>query len=613
MCGIAGYVGMRPAQGILIDALRRMEYRGYDSAGVAVVQDGRFALRKSPGRVAALARAVGAGNGAAPTGVAGIAHTRWATHGAPTEANAHPHLDCSGKIAVIHNGIIENFSDIKKRFAGRHRFRSQTDSEVIAHLLEDRWNQGPLAALAALRKSLRGQYAIVAAHAERPAEILMLRSGPPLLVGLGRGETFIASDIAALLPHTDRIVSVEDGDGGWITSKGYVLTDRTGRHVRRPVQTVHWKAEKAEKGGHPHYMLKEILEQPEVLLAAFTDRLDVKAGDARFSEPGVGRLLASTIDRVVLAACGTAWHAASIGRYWIEDFGRIPASAELASELRYANPVLDRRTLVIAVSQSGETADTLACIRLAREKGARTLAVVNVQGSTLAREADAAVWMRAGIEIGVAATKSYTAQLATLFLLALRLGRARNALPAARARWLAAEAALLRKDVAGTLALRPGIRTIARRFASRRTASFMFVGRGVNFPTALEGALKLKEITYRHAEGYGAGEMKHGPLALVDASLPVIAVCMEGDDLYEKTLSNLHEIRARGARLVVVTNARDFPAERGDLVLRVPSRRPELSPFAATVPLQLLAYELAAALGRDIDKPRNLAKSVTVE
>lgn len=613
MCGIAGYAGTRPAQGILIDALRRMEYRGYDSAGVAVAQDGRFVLRKAPGRVAALVRAVGAAHGPAPDGTSGIAHTRWATHGAVTEANAHPHLDCTEKIAVIHNGIIENFSDIKRRLSARHRFRSETDSEVIAHLLEDRWRRGPEAALAALRKALRGQYAIVAAHAERPTEILMLRSGPPLLVGLGKGETFIASDLAALLPHTARVVSVEDGDGGWITPKGYVLTDRRGRPVRRPVQTIHWKAEKAEKGGHPHYMLKEILEQPEALLAAFTDRLDVREGNVRFSEPHVERLLAGSFNRVALVACGSAWHASTVARYWVEDFARIPATADLASEFRYARPVIDKKTLVIAVSQSGETADTLACVRLAREHGARVLAVVNVQGSTLAREADAAIWMRAGLEIGVAATKSYTAQMAALFLAAVRLARARRALSPARARGLVREAAALSTQVADALKLRPEIRSLARRFAGTGRKSFMFVGRGVNFPTALEGALKLKEITYCHAEGYGAGEMKHGPLALVDATLPVIAVCMKGDDLHDKTLSNLQQIRARGAKLVVVTNAGDFPAEPGDVILRVPCRRPELSPFAATVPLQLLAYELAVALARDIDKPRNLAKSVTVE
>lgn len=611
MCGIAGYVGTRPAQGLLIDALRRMEYRGYDSAGVAVVEGGRFAVRKVPGRVAALARAVGETSGAL-AGTTGIAHTRWATHGAPTEANAHPHLDCTGRIAVIHNGIIENFARLKRRLARRHRFRSETDSEVIAHLLEDGWNEGPQAALALLRRTLRGQYAIVAAHAERPEEILMVRSGPPLLVGLGKGENFIASDIAALLPHTQRVVSLEDGDGGWITAGACVLTDRRGRPVRRRAQTIPWRAEKAEKGGHRHYMIKEILEQPEVLLAAFTDRLSPGSGDVRFSEPGVERLLARRFDRVVLAACGTAWHAATVARYWIEDLGRIPAAAELASELRYANPVIDRRTLLIAVSQSGETADTLACVRLARERGAKVLAVVNVQGSTLSREADAAVWMRAGLEIGVAATKTYLAQLAALFLAAFRLGRARRAVPPAKRR-LPAQLLRLPDAVAEALRLRPEVQRVARRLAGAGRRNFMFVGRGVNFPTALEGALKLKEITYCHAEGYGAGEMKHGPLALVDETLPVIAVCMSDHALYDKTLSNLHEIRARGARLIVVTDAPDFPAERGDVVFRVSSPRPELSPFVATVPLQLLAYEMAVALKRDIDKPRNLAKSVTVE
>ncbi len=611
MCGVAGYIGGRAAYPLLVEALQRMEYRGYDSAGVAVIQKGRFALRKAPGRVEALSRAVGAGRDTA--GTAGIAHTRWATHGAPTEANAHPHLDCSGRVAVIHNGIIENFAQIKKRLAKRHRFRSETDSEVIAHLLEDRWGDDLLAALASLRSTLKGQYAVVAAHAERPDTILMIRSGPPLLVGLGDGETFLASDLAALLPHTPRIVTLEDGDGGWITRTGCALVDRTGRPVRRAVQTIRWEAEKAEKGGHPHYMLKEILEQPETLLAAFTDRLSVQTGEASFSEPGVEQLLAGPIDRVVLAACGTAWHASLVARYWIEDFARLAASAELASELRYARPVLDRRTLVVAVSQSGETADTLACVRLARAKGARILAVVNVQGSTLSREADAAVWMRAGLEIGVAATKTYLAQLAALFLMALRLGRARRTLPPARARQLAREASALSGQVAEAFTLRPEIQRLARRFVRERCANFMFVGRGVNFPTALEGALKLKEITYRHAEGYGAGEMKHGPLALVDPHLGVIAVCMKGEDLYDKTLSNLEEIRTRGARLVVVTNASDFPAAPGDVVLGVKSRNPETSPFVATVPLQLLAYELAAALRCDIDKPRNLAKSVTVE
>lgn len=611
MCGIAGYVGSRPALPILIEALRRLEYRGYDSAGVAIVQPGRMAIRKAPGRVAALARRARTGL----SGTAGIAHTRWATHGPPTRANAHPHVDCAGRIAVIHNGIIENFAAIKRRLIARgHRFRSQTDSEVVAHILESHWAAGPAAALAALVRTLRGQYAIVAAHADRPDEILMARAGPPLLVGLGRNETFVASDPAALLPHTRRVVFLEDGDGGWITRESHVVLDARGRRVRRPVQVVPWDPQTAERGGHPHHMIKEILDQPDVLLNALADRADAVTGAVRFSEPGLDRLLTRRVDRVTFVACGTAWHAARVGRAWVEDFARLPATAEPASEWRYAHPVVDRHTLVVAVSQSGETADTLACARLARKNGAPVLAVVNAQGSTLSREADAALWTRAGLEIGVAATKTYTAQLAALFLLAVRMGRDRGALPTTRARRLLADALRLPQAVRRTLALRPRLRRLARRFARERRANFMFVGRGVNVSTALEGALKLKEITYCHAEGYAAGEMKHGPLALVDARLPVIAVCFRDGEIQDKTLANLHEIRARGARITVATDIRPFPAAPRDTVLPVPwGRAPELSPIPAVVPLQILAYELAAALGRDIDKPRNLAKSVTVE
>jgi len=615
MCGIMGYVGPRQALPILLDGLRRLEYRGYDSAGVAVLENGHIELRKAAGKLSVLEGAVATRPLA---GRVGIGHTRWATHGNPTDANAHPHSDCTGRHVVIHNGIIENYLPLRERLqAAGHRFRSDTDTEVLAHLIEealrelpaDRPNRLGEAVRAAVRQT-RGAYAIVVMSADDPGRIVAVRMISPLIVGLGEGENLLASDIPALLPHTRDILIIGDGEMAIIEAGGVTITDLEGRLLDRRPQRITWDAEMAEKGGYPHFMLKEIEEQPRALDETVMGRLDrddrVEFDGVHFPDGFIEGL-----EKVWIIACGTAFHAGLVGRWMIEHLARVPAEPDLASELRYRDPLIVGRTLAVAISQSGETADTLAASREARARGSRLLAVTNVVGSTLAREADDVLFIRAGPEIAVASTKAYTTMLVALQMLAIDLGVRRRALAGERAAALIAGLRHLPVLAQEVLARSDPIKALARRLAGAEHA--FFIGRGLDYAVAMEGSLKLKEISYLHSEALAAGELKHGTLALVTPQTPVFALVTQRA-VYEKTLSNIQEVRARGAEVIAVAydDDRDI-AKYADTVLRIPPTDDALAPVLAIIPLQLFAYHVAVMRGHDIDQPRNLAKSVTVE
>ncbi|SDE49904.1 glucosamine--fructose-6-phosphate aminotransferase (isomerizing) [Thermus arciformis] len=604
MCGIVGYVGFRNATDVLLDGLRRLEYRGYDSAGVAVRTPSGLKVVKRSGKLSALESALKEERLEGPLG---IGHTRWATHGAPTDPNAHPHTTEDGKIAVIHNGIIENYLELKEALLARgHRFRSETDSEVLAHLVEEKYRGDLFAALREALKEVRGAYAVVVAH-EDHEEIVAARTVSPLVVGLGEGENFLASDVPALLPYTRKVIFLHDGDLARITREGVEITDLQGNPLKREAVEVDWSLEAAEKGGFPHYMLKEIYEQPWVLENTLGGRLREEEGDV---DLGLA-LDPREVERVHMVACGTAAYAGLYGKYLLEALARVPVEWDVASEYRYRDPVVDGKTLAIAISQSGETIDTLEGIREAKGKGARTLGVVNAKGSSLTREVDEVLYIHAGPEIGVASTKAYLAMLAAMALLAVRFGRARGTLSREAAQGLLREMRKLPRLVEEVLEQRPLVAHIAEKY--HQAQDFLFLGRHVQTPTAYEGALKLKEISYIHAEAYPAGEMKHGPIALIDEHLPVVVLATRGP-LYEKTLSNIQEVRARGGKVIAIATQGDEEiAKLAQDVLYVPEVHPLLAPIVSVVPLQLLAYEVAVLLGRDVDQPRNLAKSVTVE
>ncbi len=623
MCGIVGYVGPREAAPILMDGLRRLEYRGYDSAGLAIQQEGRpsLALLKREGKLSRLAQAL-EGDGAL-SGRAGLGHTRWATHGPPSTANAHPHQDEAGRIALVHNGIIENHQALRQRLVERgHRFQSQTDTEVLVHLVEEGLAQqaegsaatppaplGPERLAAALRWALgqvEGAYGLALVAADCPGVLLAARQFSPMVLGLGEGEGFLASDIPAILPQTRRMLLLEDGDLAIVQAGGVQVTDLGGRPQERAVMTVDWDAQAAEKGGYAHFVRKEIDEQPDALADTLRGRI---LGD-ELHLPELADLAHRPWRRVCLVACGSSAYAAQVGRLWIERWARLPAEVAIASELRYADPVLDAESLVVLVSQSGETADTLAALRLARERGAPSLAVTNVVGSSLARGADASLLLRVGPEVGVVATKTFTGQLAALALTALALGQARGQDPRRRAALLAG-LRQVPEAMAQALQSEPAVLRIAERIAGAR--SMFFIGRQFNQPIAAEAALKLKEISYIHAEGYPAGELKHGPLALLDEHVPVLALATAAAT-YPKLLGSIEEIRARGAPVFAVATAGDRQlAGLVEAMVEVPALDEEWSPFVTVVPTQLLAYHTARLLGRDVDQPRNLAKSVTVE
>jgi glucosamine--fructose-6-phosphate aminotransferase (isomerizing) len=611
MCGIVGYTGPREAAPILLEGLRRLEYRGYDSAGIALVtEDGDLFVEKKAGKLANLQTAL---LDRTPHAGIGLAHTRWATHGRPNDENAHPHVDCTGAITVIHNGIIENFRELRDRLAASgHELRSDTDTEVVAHLVEEAYDGDIGAATRAALRQLEGAYAIAVLHRAEPDRLIGARMNVPLVVGLGDGESFLASDVAAILAHTDRVIFLEEGDVADLLPSGVTLTDVAGLPVERPIARITWTAEAAEKGGYDHFMLKEMYEQPQALLSCITGRVTRDDRIVMGELEPVGAVL-GTISRVELIACGTAYYASLVGAAAIQEWTGIPARATVGSEFRYSPPPLDGSTLVIAVTQSGETADTIAPTRLARERGCPIVAVTNTVGSAITREADAVLFLQVGPEVAVAASKTFVAQVTTLVALAAAIAKARGSLTRDRERELARAFRALPDGARRALANAEAadVAGLARRYVNSR--GFMFVGRGYSYPAALEGALKLKEISYIHAEGYAAGELKHGPISLLDAECPLVAVATRSG-VYEKLMSNVMEGRARDAKVIAIATEGDEQIQRfADEVIRVPDTEEALSPVLAIIPLQLFAYHTAIARGTDVDQPRNLAKSVTVE
>jgi glutamine---fructose-6-phosphate transaminase (isomerizing) len=613
MCGIVGYVGTRDAVPVILEGLRRLEYRGYDSAGVAVVQGGRLERRRAAGKLKNLEDSLKA---QPLQGSYGVGHTRWATHGRPTEENAHPHVDDQGRIVVVHNGIIENYLDLKTRLqAAGHRFVTQTDTEVVAHLVAHHYRGSLEDAVRKAVREIEGIYALVLLHKDEPQTLVGARLGPPLVVGLGEGEHFLASDITALLPYTRDFLFLDDGDVVTVRPGSVTLTDANGVARPQKPQRITWDPVQAEKGGYRHFMLKEIHEQPRAVRDTLLGRISLEDGDVHLEELGAAASSLRSAERVVLLACGTSWHAALVGKFLLEQLARVPAEVDYGSEFRYRTPIVGPGTVAVAISQSGETADTLAAFREAKSRGALPIAICNVQGSMLTREAAGSMLTHAGPEIGVASTKAFTAQLVALSLLALHFGRLKGTLSREDGRRHLAELTRVPHLMEQALAGEEAIENLTRSFMQAR--DFLYLGRGINYPIALEGALKLKEISYIHAEGYPAGEMKHGPIALIDESMPVVALCPQGR-VYDKMLSNVQEVKARGGRVIAVVSAGD-PHLRSlldpalDTVLEVPACDELWSPFLMVLPLQLLAYHAAVRAGRDVDQPRNLAKSVTVE
>jgi glucosamine--fructose-6-phosphate aminotransferase (isomerizing) len=595
---------------MLIEGLKRLEYRGYDSAGVATLNGNGLETRKAAGKIAMLEMAV---DRSPVSGSIGIAHTRWATHGAPNECNAHPHHDCTDSIAVVHNGIIENATSLRHELEARgHEFRSETDTEILAHLIEAASEDGePLedAVIDALRL-VEGTYGIAVISSRDPDKIVCARKGSPLLLGLGDNEFYVASDVAAILEHTRQVVYLDDGEMGVLTRNGYEVLDLNARRVRKGVSRIDWDLDQIEKGGFAHFMLKEIFEQPQTIQNTMRGRLVVDEGFSKLGGLNLTRDELLGIDHIIITACGTSWHSGLIGELMIEEHARIPVETEYASEFRYRNPIVTPRTLCVVISQSGETADTLAAMREAKRRGAKTLGLVNVVGSTMAREDDGGIYLHAGPEIGVASTKAFTSQVIALALLTLKLARLRN-MSVVRGREIAQAMLELPAQIQSMLDRAHEIEAIAEKFKS--SSNVLYLGRGYNFPVALEGALKLKEISYIHAEGYPAAEMKHGPIALIDENMPVVFIAPH-DSVFDKVVSNVQEVKARGGRVIALTS-RQEPALDGkvDFEFRIPETIDMLYPILAAIPLQLLAYYIAAKRGLNVDQPRNLAKSVTVE
>ena len=608
MCGIVGYVGPRIATPMLIEGLKRMEYRGYDSAGVALIGGDGVDMRRAKGKIAALETTVAA----RPIGGnVGIGHTRWATHGAPSEKNAHPQRDCGSTLAVVHNGIIENYSILRQRLIDTgHVFKSDTDTEVLAHLIEEAMEGNLEEAVMAALNLVEGTYGIAVISSLDPDKIVVARNGSPLLIGLGEGENFIASDVAAILQHTRQVVYLDDGEMAVLTADSYRVFDLDANDIPKGVNLIDWDLEQIEKGGYDHFMLKEIFEQPATIENTMRGRLVSDAGFSKLGGINLSKAEMLDLQNIIITACGTSWHSALIGKLMIEDLARIRVEVEYASEFRYRNPIVDDKSLCVVISQSGETADTLAAMREAKRRGAKTLGLVNVVGSTIAREDDGGIYLHAGPEIGVASTKAFTSQVIALALLTLKLARLRL-LSVEKGRAIAQAMEALPAQVQSILDRAPEIETIAERF--RDATNFLYLGRGYNFPVALEGALKLKEISYIHAEGYPAAEMKHGPIALIDENMPVVFIAPH-DSVFEKVVSNISEVKARGGRVIVITS-REEPSLAGkiDFEIRIPETIDMLYPVLTVIPLQLLAYFIAAKRGLNVDQPRNLAKSVTVE
>ncbi len=611
MCGIVGYVGHRRVIPVLLEGLKRLEYRGYDSAGIACLNGDRLLLSRAQGKLINLDEKT-ADIRSLASGI-GLGHTRWATHGEPSEENAHPHRDCHEELVVVHNGIIENYHSLRERLkGGGHRFRSDTDTEVIAHLIEEHLSKGFVPAVFAALKELVGSYALGVLWAKEPQTLICARNQSPLVIGLGEKEVFLASDIPALLPWTRRVIFLDDGELAILKPGEVKVFDlASGQEVSKEVHEITWDASMAEKGGFRHFMLKEIYEQPQAVLNTFRGRLNPETGEISLPEISLLPEEIQRISKIFIVACGTSYHAGLVGKYLLERWVGIPVEVDLASEFRYRHLLIDNHTLAIPISQSGETADTLAGLRMARRMGAKIISICNVLGSTITRESHGTIYTHAGPEIGVASTKAFTSQLTALLLLTFYLAQARGISPES-----------CREPLSALVAV-PGIlenwlskwhkasEEIARRFYKAR--NFLYLGRNIHFPIALEGALKLKEISYIHAEGYAAGEMKHGPIALIDEQMPVVALAPK-DHVYEKMVSNIEEVRSRRGQVIsLVTEGDETLPEVSQATIPLPQVVPEVSPIVATVPLQLLAYEIAVTLGCDVDQPRNLAKSVTVE
>jgi glucosamine--fructose-6-phosphate aminotransferase (isomerizing) len=612
MCGIVGYIGDQGATSIIVDGLKRLEYRGYDSAGVAVISDGVLQVRRSAGKMRNLEAML---RDRPIDGPVGIGHTRWATHGRPSEENAHPHTDCTGSIVVVHNGILENYLPIKKRLqAEGHTFKSETDTEVVAHLVEAYFAAAGSLAEAVRRalSELRGAYAVGVVSDREPDCLVTAKTGAGgVVIGLGEGEYFVASDIPAILSHTRDVIVLEDDEMAVVGRSGVRLSTLAGRPVERPVTRIVWDPIMAEKGGYRHFMLKEIYEQPRAITDTFRGRISPETGDCFLPDLNLTADELRAFSRVVLVACGTSYHAALVGKHFIERLAGVPADTDIGSEFRYRDPLVGPDTLVIAISQSGETADTLGAVKTARQKGAPVAAICNVVGSALSREAHGVIYTHAGPEIGVASTKTFTATLTALYLLALHLGRVRGRVSADDGRRYLQELMEVPRQVEAALAHDEAIGELARHHFQRR--DFLYLGRGPNYPIALEGALKMKELSYIHAEGYAGGEMKHGPIALIDEAMPVVAL-MPKDATYDRMLANIEEVRARDGLLIAVAHQGDETIrEKAAHVLAVPPDGELLNPVLLSVPLQLFAYHVAVRRGCDVDQPRNLAKSVTVE
>ncbi len=612
MCGIIGYVGPRPTVQVLLEGLRRLEYRGYDSAGIATVSKGTLRVLRSQGKLDNLERQVLANP---IEGSFGLGHTRWATHGRPNEENAHPHRDCSESLVVVHNGIVENYLELKAELSNAgHRFVTETDTEVIAHLLEKHFDTTLEQAVLDTLKELDGVFAFAAISAKEPDKIVAARNGPPLVLGLGEGESFIASDIPAFLNHTRSVVFLDDGEVAVCTPGKLRILDVEGKEQDRQPTRIAWDPIQVEKQGYKHFMLKEIYEQPRAVRDTLLGRYSLDTARIHLEEIELDEAFLQNLRKVTLIACGTSWHAALVGKFLIEDVARLPVEVDVASEFRYREPILGKDDLVVGISQSGETADTLAALKAARDEGAATLSICNVLGSMATRICNSTLYTHAGPEIGVASTKSFTTQLVALYLLALQIAQAGNRLSTDEAQKRLAELARSPHLMEQTLRVSPKLETIAREF--HLANNFLYLGRGPLYPIALEGALKLKELSYIHAEGYPAGEMKHGPIALIDERMPVVALAMSGS-LFEKMANNIQEAKARGARIIAFSTENEKRLteilDDRDHLVNLPEHPEAVSPLISVVPLQLLAYHIAVCRGCDVDQPRNLAKSVTVE
>ncbi len=612
MCGIVGYCGPRRVVPVVLEGLRRLEYRGYDSAGIVYLEEGTLVKHRAEGKLSNLEAIIDSAL-TAPSHI-GLGHTRWATHGAPTTENAHPHSDCTGDLVVIHNGIIENYHSLREELKAKgHKFSSETDTEVLAHLIEEYLSDDLVSAVKEAVSRVEGSYAIGVLWTGMPDTIIAVRNQSPLVLGISKDQgTFLASDIPALLPYTNEVVFLDDMELAILKADGYEVYSLFGTLVEKEVQTINWNAGMAEKAGYKHFMLKEIFEQPQAITNTVSGRINPESGMVELPEINLGSDEIENIDRIFLVACGTSWHAALVAKYWIEKYAGIPVEVDIASEFRYRHLIINDRVLTISISQSGETADTLAGIRLAKKLGSKIITICNVVGSTMTREADGTVYTHAGPEIGVASTKAFISQLAALFLFTLFLSQKKGTLSSEKSR----EMGRALVDIAGVIErelprIQADIKELIDNFYDCR--DFLFVGRGLSFPIALEGALKLKEISYIHAEGYASGELKHGPIALIDKEMPILALVPQ-DDVYQKSLSNVEEIKARQGRLILIGTEGDSHLQRlTEDVIYLPKVPDDMNPILYTIPAQLLAYEIASRRGCDVDQPRNLAKSVTVE